>query len=409
VAGSTLTDSNHLTVKQPGRPEILAPAGDLFKLKTAMAYGADAVYLAGERFGLRQASDNFLPSELREGCNLVHRLGKKVFVAVNAFLFDHELEELPDFLKLLSELEVDGVIVSDLGVLSLVKKETNLNIHISTQASVLNSASALFWKARGAHRVILGREVSIREADLIRRISGLEVEVFVHGAMCMAYSGHCTISNYTAGRDSNRGGCVQSCRFRYKLLRSDSTSTFLSSKDLRSLKLMPQFLASSIDSLKIEGRNKGPLYLATAVRNYRRAVDLLLDHSEASLDLQYNDLEKLSHRGYTRANLLEPAGPNSIYDLDHVDPPAYEMAGYVIEKKKDDYFSVYTRGNLDSSDFIEIMGKGEQDFKVSCETMRDANAQRITGAKPNTVVFFSDRKGIEEGMILRKRMGAFLC
>lgn len=409
MAGPALTDVSPFTMKRPGRPEILAPAGDLFKLKTAIAYGADAVYLAGERFGLRQASDNFLPSELREGCGFAHRLGKKVFVTVNAFLFDHELEELPEFLHLLCELEVDGVIVSDLGVLSLVKKETDLNIHISTQASVLNSASALFWKAQGAHRVILGREVSIREADLIRRISGLEVEVFVHGAMCMAYSGHCTISNYTAGRDSNRGGCVQSCRFRYALPDTGSTSTFLSSKDLRSLKLMPQFMASSIDSLKIEGRNKGPLYLATAVRNYKRAVDLLLHSSEASLDLEYNDLEKLSHRGYTRASLEEPAGVDSIYDLDHIDPPDYEMAGYIIEKKEDDYFSVYTRGNLSSSDFIEIMGKDGQDYRVSCETMRDANAQRVTGAKPNTVVFFSDRHGIEEGMILRKRTGTFSC
>ena len=186
--------------------EILAPAGNLEKLKVAVLYGADAVYIGGQKYGLREASENFTYDEIREGVEFAHQHQSKVFVVLNGFLHDSDLETLPEFLSFLENVGVDAVIVSDLGVIATVRKFSNLEIHLSTQASCLNVEAAKFWKDQGVKRVVLGREVSIPEAALIKRESGLEVELFIHGSMCMAYSGNCVISNYTQGRDSNRGG-----------------------------------------------------------------------------------------------------------------------------------------------------------------------------------------------------------
>ena len=185
--------------------ELLAPAGNLNKLKIAVLYGADAVYLAGPKYGLRGASDNFSDTELCEGIQFAHQNNCKTYVTLNAFLHDKELEELPDYVSFLEQSKVDAVIVSDLGVMTVVQQHSKLSIHLSTQASCLNLHAAKAWKRLGAKRLVLGREVSLEEAGKIRKASGIEVELFVHGAMCTAYSGNCTISNYSSGRDSNRG------------------------------------------------------------------------------------------------------------------------------------------------------------------------------------------------------------
>ena len=188
-------------------PELLAPAGSLDKLKVAVSYGANAVYFGGLKFGLRSAADNFTEQELIEGVEFAHSHGSLVYVVLNGFLHDKDLEDLPEFIKFLESLKIDAVIVSDLGVIETVKKHTNLEVHLSTQASCLNSYSAKLWKKMGVSRIVLGREVSIEEAKKIKEVADIEIEMFVHGSMCMAYSGNCTISNYTQGRDSNRGGC----------------------------------------------------------------------------------------------------------------------------------------------------------------------------------------------------------
>ena len=197
--------------------ELLAPAGNLQKLKSAVLYGADAVYLAGPRFGLRGASDNFSDHELQQSVEFAHSRNCKVYVTLNAFLHESDMVSLPEYVEFLAECKVDAVIVADLGVMSVVQERSEIPIHLSTQASCLNLESAKAWKDLGVKRIILGREVSIDQAARIRKESGLEVEMFIHGAMCMAFSGNCTISNYTAGRDSNRGGCIQRCRFSYQI------------------------------------------------------------------------------------------------------------------------------------------------------------------------------------------------
>ena len=212
-------------------PELLSPAGSLEKLKVSVLYGADAVYLGGQKFGLRQASDNFTYEELAEGVEFAHTHGAKVYVVLNSFLHDKDLEELPEFITVLEDLKVDAVIVSDLGVICTIRKHSKLVVHLSTQASCLNIESAKLWQKMGAQRIVLGREVTIKEAAKIKQATGLEIEMFVHGSMCMSYSGNCVISNYTQGRDSNRGGCAHSCRFEY-------SKTFFNSFVTRSVKFI---------------------------------------------------------------------------------------------------------------------------------------------------------------------------
>jgi len=399
-------------------PEILAPAGDPFKLKTALAYGADAVYLAGDRFGLRQAADNFLSEELRQGCAHAHSLGKQVYVTLNAFLFDDELKDVPAFLEELEDVGVDAVIVSDLGVFQTVKRLSNLNIHISTQASTLNTYSAAFWKRMGAKRIVLGREVSIEEAILIRREAGIEVELFIHGAMCMAYSGHCTISNYTAGRDSNRGGCVQSCRFSYSLsepgdpasFNESSATTFISSKDLRSIDLIPLLMESPIDSLKIEGRNKSQLYVATVVRNYARAKKQAMAQAVIQCDSYREDLEKMSFRGFTEASLREKAGRSSVYQHEISQTSGYCMLGTVVDKRDGEYLAIHLRSEFQVDDLIEVMAYDGMDIALPTHPIWDGSGNRISSGKPNSVVFLPDHDAVSVGMILRKKTnGGISC
>ncbi len=261
-------------------PELLAPAGSLDKLKVAIDYGADAVYLAGLKFGLRSAAENFTTQELEEGVKYAHERGAKTYVVINGFLHDEDLAELPEFVKLLEELGVDAIIASDLGVIQTIKKHSSTPIHLSTQASCLNVSSAKFWKKQGVERVVLGREVSIKEAGKIKREAGVEVEMFVHGSMCMAYSGNCVISNFTQGRDSNRGGCAHSCRFEYSLKFENEEEKrrayFMSSKDLNGLAHLEEFIKEGIDSIKGGGKDEKPSLCRHHLKSLFRSACLLL-------------------------------------------------------------------------------------------------------------------------------------
>ena len=307
--------------------ELLAPAGNLDKLKTAVLYGANAVYLAGQKFSLRGASDNFSETELLEGVLFARKNNCKTYVTLNAFLHDQELKQLPQYVRFLEKCGVDAVIVSDLGVMTVVQQNSELAVHLSTQASCLNVHSAKLWKSLGAKRLVLGREVSLEEAGKIRKEAEIEVELFIHGAMCMAFSGNCTISNYTAGRDSNRGGCVQSCRFSYSAIPDSAESadvspenlpsSLMSSKDLRGMDLLPEFLKTGVDSIKVEGRMKSSLYAATTTSAYSRALKWCDSTSKREWPEKLKELssmlEKIPHRGYTEGSLQNAADAESIY------------------------------------------------------------------------------------------------
>ena len=260
------------------KPELLAPAGDLERLKVACLYGADAVYIGGLLFGLRANAVNFTIDEIKKGVRFAHNLNKKVYVTVNTILHNKEIKHVIKYLKQLDKIGVDAIIVSDLAVLDLAKKNTNLDIHISTQQSTLNYEAVKFLKDLDVTRVVLAREVSQEEIAIIKKV-GLEVEIFIHGAMCASFSGRCVLSNYFTNRDANRGGCSQICRWDFDLLDENKnilqgTKNFtFCSKDLSLLKHIPDICKMKVNSLKIEGRMRSIYYIATVVGIYRQVID----------------------------------------------------------------------------------------------------------------------------------------
>lgn len=340
------------------RIELLAPAGDLERLKTAFIYGADAVYIGGEIFGMRSAAKNFNKEDMAEGVKFAHEKGKQVFVTVNIIPRNEEFEQLEAYLKELEEIGVDAVIVSDPGVFSVVKKVVpNMEIHISTQASTTNAASATFWYNQGAKRVVMARELSFEEIKEIRDNSpeGMDIEAFIHGAMCMSYSGKCVISNYTTGRDANRGACAQSCRWKYtlveeqengdyeKVLEDVDAEFFFNTKDMCMINYIPQIIESGINSFKIEGRMKTAYYVATTVRAYRMAIDEYIKDPE---NWKFNpmwleELKKGSHRHFSEGFYL---GKTSTRDQN------YESASYV---RNYDFIGV-VRGHEEESGLVIV-------------------------------------------------------
>lgn len=375
-------------------PEILAPAGSLDKLKVAILYGANAVYAGGQKFGLRTAAENFTLDELREGVSFAHERGAKVYVVLNSFLHDRDLTELPDFVCFLEEVKVDAVIVSDLGVVRTVRKHSSIPIHVSTQASTLNTEAAKLWKEAGASRIVLGREVSIKEAGTIRREAGIEIEMFVHGSMCMAFSGNCVISNFTQGRDSNRGGCAHSCRFEYSLSPSDSLEKkkayFMSSKDLQGLRLLEEFIKEGIDSLKIEGRMKSPLYAGTMSKVYSEALNFYREHGHFLSDdlLKWEaELAKVSHRDYTEASLKDKAGPDSIFnERENAKENEWKMIGTVIEASPETGLILEVRNAFNIGDTLEFLPfkGGAKSHQV--QSMIDLAGRDIQRTKPSTLI-----------------------
>ena len=294
-------------------PELLAPAGNFEKLKTALRFGADAVYLGGKSFSLRSFSDNFTDEELKAAAEYVHARGKKMYVTVNIFATNSDIAQLEKTFRFLQEIGADAALVTDAGVFALARKVApNLPLHVSTQANTTNAYAARFWQEAGAERVVLARELSLQEIAQIRdHCPGLELEAFVHGAMCISYSGRCLLSNYLAHRDSNRGACVQACRWKFDLrarreegggltAEEDERGTYLlNSKDLNMLSHLEEMRRAGVCSFKIVGRMKSSYYLATVVNAYRRVLDKTLSVEEGQ-----EELKKVAHRAFTTAYMF---------------------------------------------------------------------------------------------------------
>ncbi len=309
------------------KPELLAPAGNLQKLKIAYANGADACYVGGKVFGLRKYADNFTDDELRRAVDLATASGRLIYVVLNGFAHDDDLAELGPHLDFLESIQPHGFIISDWGVAELAKQRTQVPIHASTQASVTNWRAAKAWVDFGATRVILAREVTIDECKRILAEIPTEIEIFVHGSMCASYSGKCVISNYSAGRDSNRGGCVQSCRHTYALHDESAVGAapiethIMNAKDLMGVRQIEAAIRAGIASLKIEGRMKSNLYVANAVSAYRRAIDYVAgclndqkSPEEAVLYAIEQQLQQVSNRTFSSGGLdHRPAGESIHY------------------------------------------------------------------------------------------------
>lgn len=393
-------------------PELLAPAGSLDKLKVAISYGADAVYLGGLKFGLRSAAENFTKEELSEGVEFAHERKAKVYVVLNGFLHDSDLQELPSFVQFLDSINIDAVIVSDLGVIKTVQENSKIPVHLSTQASCLNSESAKMWKKMGVERIVVGREVSVAEAGKIKKEAEIEIEMFVHGSMCMAYSGNCVISNFTQGRDSNRGGCAHSCRFEYSIKRDDldteekKKAFFMSSKDLNGLKVLPEYIENQIDSIKVEGRMKSHLYAGTMSKVYSEALRYYKEYGNfLSQDLVSWDKEltKVTHRSYAPSNLSGKADESTIFNEREVSSDAdYVMVGRVVDIMKDDFIVVEVRNAFDIGDTLELLPFTGEVVFIKIEHIEDLNSNIQKRTKPSTLVKLPFIVGAEINNILRK-------
>lgn len=298
--------------------ELLAPAGDLERLKIALLYGADAVYIGGSLYGLRANATNFTIDEIKEGVEFAHSLNKKVYVTVNIVLHNKEIKNLKDYLKQLDKCGVDAIIVSDLAIIMEAKKYTNLEIHLSTQASTLNSESAIFYKNLGVKRIVLAREMTYEEIKEIRKNVDIDIECFIHGAMCASYSGRCVLSNFLTNRDANRGGCAQICRWDFKLLdenkkplEGEKDFTFCS-KDLSMIEHIKEMIDLGIKSFKIEGRMRSVYYIATVVKCYRKAID---NYYKGIYDVK--DYKKILNQVANRDSCVQFFDGNSDYNCNY--------------------------------------------------------------------------------------------
>lgn len=369
--------------------ELLAPAGDLEKLKMAIIYGADAVYLGGEAFGMRKASKNFTLDQIREGVLFAHERGKKVYVTLNIVPHDKDMVGLEEYARELEEVGVDAFIVSDPGMFTVIKRTTpNMEIHISTQASVTNYETIMFWYGLGVRRIVLARELSLEEISNItsKLPEDMDIECFVHGAMCMSYSGRCLISNYMTGRDANMGDCAQPCRYKYHVveekrpgqyfpIEEHEEGTFLfNSKDLCMLEHLPEVIEAGIHSLKIEGRVKSSYYVATVIRSYRMAIDAYLKDPE---NYQYDpvwlkEIQKVSHRDFTTGFFFNKPGTE-----DHVYGTSsylrgYDFVGMVLDYEPETGIAtVEQRNRMFVGEEIEIFGPGKEYFVQKIEEMWD--------------------------------------
>ena len=323
-----MTDIISKNLTKNEKIELLAPAGSMEKLQTAFHFGADAVYLAGKRYGLRAFADNFTDEEIAEACAYAHKLGKKVYVTLNVYARDFDFDGMKNYLKTLEKAKVDAVLVSDVGVFDFVKNNSRLPIHISTQANTTNSYAVQHWRAMGAERVVLARELPLSAiAEIHARCPDVQLEAFVHGAMCISYSGRCLMSNYLSNRDGNRGECVQACRWQWEVrevsrddsmpVMEDDRGTYIfNSKDMNMLAHLPKLIDAGVVSFKIEGRMKSAFYVATVVAAYRRALDAIANGKfTEELICELNaELNKASHREYTTGFYLDEQESRQYYE-----------------------------------------------------------------------------------------------
>lgn len=400
------------------KPELLAPAGTMEKLQMALAYGADAAYLGGTQFGLRAFGGNFTNDEIRAAVQLAHGMRRKVYVTVNVFPHNDDLVALPDYLRFLAEAGVDAVLVADLGVFMCAREVAPaLPVHISTQANNVNWRTVRAWQELGAARVVLARELSREEIREIRRQTDVELELFVHGAMCISYSGRCLLSSYFTGRDANRGGCAQSCRWQYALVEEsrpgeyypvaeDERGTYImNSKDLCLLPYLDEVAASGIDSLKIEGRMKSVHYVASVVKAYRMALDAAYAGAPYEVRAEWTEeLGKVSHRAYTTGFFLgKTTEADQIYGSSSYEQTS-DFVGLVRSYDPESGLAtVEQRNNMKLGQEMEIFQPHGASFRQELREMWDADGQPITAAPhPQQIVRIRMAQPVEENSILRR-------
>lgn len=387
------------------KPELLAPAGNLEKLKFAVLYGADAVYIGGQKFGLRSKAGNFTYEDMKEGVEFAHAHGAKVFVAANIIAHNEDFEGMEEYFRTLYDIGIDAVIIADPAIVEVCKQAApNLEIHLSTQASTTNWQAVNFWANEGISRVVLAREVSMEEIRQIKKHTDVEIEAFIHGAMCISYSGRCVLSNHMTNRDANRGGCAQSCRWKYDLFEeveeedtetpqigkrelpmfSEEDDSFtMSSKDLCMIEHIPEMIEAGVDSLKIEGRMKTVHYVATVVNTYRKVIDAYCEDPEGYVFKQewMDEILKAANRPVTTAFYFgSPTEQDQIFGV----PPKmakYDFAGLVLDyDEKTGIATIEQRNHFAVGSEVEFFGPKRDNFIQKVEELWDEEGNPITEA-----------------------------
>ena len=398
--------------------ELLSPVGSKNKLYTALHFGADAIYLAGKNFGLRAYADNFSNEEILWASKLCHSQGKKIYITLNIFASNADFGYLKEYLDILYQAEVDGIIVSDIGMISFIKKyKPSLDIHLSTQANTTNKYSVKFWQELGLKRVVLARELNLDQIKEIKDFVGesIELEAFIHGAMCISYSGRCLLSSYLANRDSNRGECVQSCRWEYKMheisrpnkvltISEDERGTYiLNSKDMCTMPFVDKIINAGISSLKIEGRMKSEYYVGCVTNAYRKRIDDIYCGEIYDKKLM-EELFKVSHREYTNGFYLEEEAevcyetskPQNTYDF------IAEVKGYDEEKGA---IVVEQRNRFYSGDILEVVSSTKYHNKeIKADYIYNEKLEQIYDCKKvQEILYIKSDKRLEKYDIMRKR------
>jgi len=380
---------------------LLAPAGDMEKLKAALHYGADAIYMSGERYGLRAAAENFSPEEMAEGVKISHKRGARVYLALNAFAHNDDINCIQSYLKEIRPIELDAIIASDPGVIETVKEILpEVELHLSTQANTTNWRSIRFWKEQGVSRVCVARELSLQEIREIKDRVDIEVEAFVHGAMCISYSGRCLISSYMTGRSANQGDCAHSCRYRYSLveetrpgeyfpIEEDGRGTYMmSSKDLCMIEHLDEMIEAGIDSFKIEGRTKGISYVGNVVRVYREAIDRYIkEPADYRSDSRWMDeLKAVSNREYTTGFYFDRPGANGQnYLTSSSSPNGRDFVG-MVRGVTGSEIMLEVRNRLKIGETLEFIGKDKSSNTLKVENLKALSGEPILTANPGMTV-----------------------
>lgn len=391
--------------------ELLAPAGDLERLKIAFQYGADAVYLGGKNFSLRANATNFSNEEIKEACQYAHKLGKKVYVTVNIVFHNADYKGLIDYLKLLSAYKVDAIISSDPSIIDIVNENNiKLKIHISTQMSNANYESVLFWKNLGVERVVLARECSKKDIKEIIEKTNIEVECFLHGAMCSAYSGRCVLSNYFTNRDANRGGCAQICRWCFDLNDGDKTIVndtkfTMSTKDLSMIKYLKDMIDIGVTSLKVEGRMRSNYYIATVISTYREAIDNYYNNTltEEKIDYYSKILNRVANRESTPQFFDKPAGISEQYFIGRQELSNQDFLGIILnyDKEKQEV-TLEQRNYFKPGDKVEIFGPNIETFSFIVPDIYDEEGNQLEVARhPKQIIKFKLAKEVYPDDIMR--------
>lgn len=389
--------------------ELLAPAGDLERLKWACLYGADAIYLGGENYSLRSNAKNFSLKEIKEGVIFAHERNVKVYVTVNIVFHEEDDKDLVKYLKKLEEYNVDAIIASDMFILDLLKENNiNLEFHLSTQSSCLNKETVKFFKKEGVKRVVLARECSKKDIKNIIDETGIDTEVFIHGAMCMAYSGRCTLSNYLTNRDSNRGACAQICRWTFDLYDKDNkinkeTDFSFSPKDLSLLKQIPELIDMGVKSFKIEGRMKSVYYIATLLSVYRRVID---SYYEGNYEFNINDdieVKRCANRETTPQYFDKFPGKDEQYFIGRQENTNQDFLGVVLEyDEKNKEIVLEQRNYFEKGDTVNIFGPRKESFNIKVDYIKNENNELVDAARhPQEILRIPCDKKVEKYDIIR--------